>query len=170
MTKIDDKPKKQPTGDYPVGYCRTPQNGKFVRGQSGNPKGRKKGGKNLKTDVRNTLKEPVTVTINGKKRRVSTQQAMLLRIREQALSGNAKAIDQLIKLAQIHNDEELVQDAIKQLDGADNEILKRYAQRMKDIEVCTPKTKEEQRQHDLDEAWKRSGIGNESDGEESWLQ
>ena len=36
-------PKKKPTGDYPVGYAKTPKSGQFAPGQSGNIKGRPKG-------------------------------------------------------------------------------------------------------------------------------
>ena len=35
-----------------------------------------------KTDVRNTLRAPVKVTINGRRRKVSTQLAILLRLRK----------------------------------------------------------------------------------------
>ena len=36
------KPKKQPTGDYEVGYAKPPTSGQWQKDQSGNPKGRPK--------------------------------------------------------------------------------------------------------------------------------
>ena len=75
-------------------------------GRSGNSKGRPKGVRNFKTDVQTTLKAPVRVTHGGKPRNVSTQAAMLLRLREKALGGDGRALDRLLGLAQIYNNEE----------------------------------------------------------------
>lgn len=101
MSSDEDAPK--PESDYEVGYKRPPKSTRFRKGQSGNPKGRTKGARNFKTDLLNTLKAPVAITEGGKKRTVSTQQAMLMRLREKALKGDAKAIDRLVDLAQVHN-------------------------------------------------------------------
>lgn len=85
-------PKKQPPSDYEVGYCRPPKHTRWKPGQSGNPgKGRPKGTRNFKTDLTAVLKQPVQVTRDGAKRKVSTQEAMLLRLREKALNGDARA-------------------------------------------------------------------------------
>ena len=90
-----------------VGYGKPPLHSRFTRGQSGNPKGRPKGVRNFKTDVKATLEAPVKVTREGKPRKVSTQEAMLLRLREKALSGDSRALDRLIQLAQTYNEDEL---------------------------------------------------------------
>ena len=42
-------PKKSSDGNYFVGYCRPPEATRFKQGHSGNPKGRPKGSKNLRT-------------------------------------------------------------------------------------------------------------------------
>jgi Family of unknown function (DUF5681) len=34
------KPKKKPTGDYPIGYCKPPESAKWPPGKSANPSGR----------------------------------------------------------------------------------------------------------------------------------
>jgi Family of unknown function (DUF5681) len=164
MTKKDDKPKRKPTGDYPVGFARPPVSGQFAKGQSGNRKGRKKGGKNYKTDVRDTLKEPVTVTINGIKRKVSAQQATLMRLREKALSGDARAIDQFLKLAQLYNEEEFVREAEKELSVGDSEILKLYNQHVIESNAASS-------EDDIEEAWRRSGLGDDDPetGDDKWL-
>ena len=54
--------------------------------------------RNFRTDVQATLKTPVKVTREGKPRKVSTQEAALLRLREKALGGDARALDRLLGL------------------------------------------------------------------------
>ena len=92
--------------DYEVGYGRPPKHSQFKPGQSGNPKGRPKGSKNFRTDVVEVLDMPVQVAENGRSRRISSQRASLLRLREQALAGNARALDKLLDLASNYNDAE----------------------------------------------------------------
>ena len=74
--------------------------------------------RNFKTDVQTTLKAPVRVTRDGKPRNVSTQEAMLLRLREKALGGDARALDRLIGFAQAYNNEELTAAASLSADDA----------------------------------------------------
>jgi hypothetical protein len=45
--------------DYQVGYGKPPKDTRFKKGQSGNPRGRAPGAKNLKTLLIDTLNEPV---------------------------------------------------------------------------------------------------------------
>ena len=49
-------------GDYEVGYGKPPRHSQFVKGQSGNPRGRPAGAKNLKTLLNKALNELVIVT------------------------------------------------------------------------------------------------------------
>src|SRR5262249_33332635 len=103
-----NKPNRRGDEDaYDVGYGKPPEYTRFKPGQSGNPKGRPKGVRNFETDVKATLKASVKVTRDGRPRKVSTQEAMLLRLREKALSGDARALDRLIGLAQAYNNEQL---------------------------------------------------------------
>jgi hypothetical protein len=45
------------TADYDVGHAKPPKHTRFQPGQSGNPRGRPKGTKNLKTDLIEELGE-----------------------------------------------------------------------------------------------------------------
>jgi hypothetical protein len=101
---------------------------RFKPGQSGNPKGRPKGVRNFRTDVQATLKTPVKVTRDGKRRKLSTQEAALLRLREKALSGDARALDRLLGLAQAYNNEELTEAA--GLSANDAVLLEIYKSRV----------------------------------------
>ncbi len=115
--------------DYEVGYGKPPKHTQFKESQSGNPKGRPKGSNNFRTDVKHTLKEPVRLNNGGKRKTVSTQEAALLRLREKALSGDARALDRIIELARIYNDQEIA-EAVTKLDQADAEILEAYNERL----------------------------------------
>ena len=84
---------------YTVGYGKPPAHGQFLQGQSGNPSGRRKGVRNLKTDVKRTLATLVKVKAGGRTRKKSTQESALMVLREKALRGDARSLDRLLDLA-----------------------------------------------------------------------
>ena len=85
--------------DYEVGYCKPPIPNRFRPGQSGNPRGRPRRSRNLKTDLEEELRARVTVREGGRERRVSKQRAMVKRLAEKGLQGDIKAIGKLFELA-----------------------------------------------------------------------
>ena len=91
-----------PHDDAVVGYGRPPQHSRFRPGQSGNPRGRPKGKRNMASLLSDVLIQPVTITANGKRKRVSSETAMLLRLRERALGGDLKAVQMLLSLRAAH--------------------------------------------------------------------
>lgn len=115
-------------GDYKVGYGKPPKPTCFKPGQSGNPNGRPKGTPNFKTHVKSTLKAPVKLTRDGESHNVSTQEAMLLRLRAKALDGDGRALDRLISLAQVYGDDELAPTAT--LSADDEHVLAIYRARL----------------------------------------
>jgi hypothetical protein len=86
--------------DKDVGYRRPPKEHQFSEGQSGNPRGRPKGTRNLRSDLAQLMKKSVVVRENGKPRRISGQQAMLLSLYDKALRGDLKAATSLIGMVQ----------------------------------------------------------------------
>ena len=114
--------------DSEVGYKKPPRHTRFQSGQSGNPRGRQKGLRNLGTDVKRTLETPVKLNDRGKERRVSTQEAALLRLREKALNGDARALDRFLQLAQIFNNLPAIEPPGEKAVAADDQaILDAYA-------------------------------------------
>ncbi|EIG58431.1 DUF5681 domain-containing protein [Bradyrhizobium sp. WSM1253] len=85
--------------DKGSGYGKPPQHTRFEPGQSGNPRGRPKGSLNFTTDLKTVLLAPVAVNDGGRSRRVTTQKAALLRLREKALKGDVRALDRFLSLA-----------------------------------------------------------------------
>jgi hypothetical protein len=86
--------------EYEVGYRRPPRHSRWRPGQSGNPKGRRRGAKNLNTIIYHTFMEKITIRKDGISMRVTKLEAMFLKMMEAALKGDAKAFMTLFGLAQ----------------------------------------------------------------------
>jgi hypothetical protein len=84
--------------DYDVGYGKPPNASRFKPGQSGNPKGRPRGTKNLKTDLTEELNETIRITVSGRPQTISKQRALLKSLTVKALKGDARAADTLLRL------------------------------------------------------------------------
>jgi len=81
---------KNPT-DYEVGYGKPPKHTRFQPGQSGNPKGRDKGKKGLKTDLAAELDARQTIQINGEKISGRRQRLAVRTLAMRAAAGDQKA-------------------------------------------------------------------------------
>jgi hypothetical protein len=112
--------------DYEVGYGKPPTHSQFRPGQSGNPAGRRRGVRNLKTDVMRMLRTPVKVTEGGRTRTRSTQEGALMVLREQALRANARSLDRLFELAERFNSDAGELGPAEALSADDQAILSAY--------------------------------------------
>lgn len=83
------------------GYCRPPLHSRFKPGQSGNPKGRPKQSRNLRTIVKQVLSEDMQIREGGRLRRMSAMEAVVRTIRARAFKGDPKALASLIVLARL---------------------------------------------------------------------
>ena len=119
------------SGDYEVGYMKPPKHTQFQRGQSGNPNGRPKGTKNLKTDLAEELQEHIALREGGARRTVSKQRAMLKRLMERALQGDTKAASLIINMVARFLDQTEDEVHATPLAEADLAILKAYEARVK---------------------------------------
>jgi hypothetical protein len=84
--------------DDKVGYKKPPKRSQFKPGQSGNPKGRKKGRRNLKTDLTSLLEKRIPIREDGEPRYVTRQEALLLSLFEKAVRGDVRASSQVIAM------------------------------------------------------------------------
>jgi hypothetical protein len=111
-----------------IGYGKPPPHTRFMKGKSGNPRGRPKGARSFRRDLKAALDAQV-VSADGKRRKISTQAAVLQRLRKKALSGDNHALDRLIQLAQVYNnyDEQI---EIGGLSTNDQQILRIYRERV----------------------------------------
>ena len=91
-------------GDYEVGYGKPPRDGRFKRGQSGNPKGRPTRKRSLATVLEDVLGEGVLAVVgNGRHKKMTKLQATITQLVNKAASGDPKATQTL--LAQLRDTE-----------------------------------------------------------------
>jgi Family of unknown function (DUF5681) len=86
--------------EYTVGKGKPPLHTRFQKGQSGNPKGHRKGSRNVATLLEQALNERVFVTENGKRKTITKLEAMLKQLANKAASGDHRAIKLLMPLAE----------------------------------------------------------------------
>jgi hypothetical protein len=84
--------------EYKVGYGRPPKHTQFREGQSGNPNGRPKGARNLKTDLAAELNKRIDIREGDQRRRISKQEALIKRLIEQGLNGDPRALAAALNL------------------------------------------------------------------------
>jgi hypothetical protein len=97
MSKDREDSRKQEGDDEVVGYGKPPKKHRFKKGKSGNPNGRPKGAKGLKTDLKEVLAAPVTVSIGGKEYTGSRQKITLVAMAMRAVMGQPRSAEMLIK-------------------------------------------------------------------------
>ena len=88
-----ERPKKK----NPGGYGTPPAKHRFQPGQSGNPNGRPKGSRNLTTLLVVELNRPVTVTEQGRRRRVRKVAVIARQLANKAAAGDLKAVEMLLR-------------------------------------------------------------------------
>lgn len=113
----DDKP-------YEVGYGKPPRHTRFVKGRSGNPRGRpRKAAPNTsQTDIERLFSEVCgTVQMQGKDRPISGVEGMYLGLIREALRGSVKAAAALFK-----EEMRLIQPAVERRDSKRSGGLRGY--------------------------------------------
>lgn len=81
---------------YESGYRKPPKHTQFVKGHSGNPKGRPRGSQNPATILNKVCRERIRVTVNGRSRSITKFEATMLQLMNKSASGDLKAIRELL--------------------------------------------------------------------------
>src|SRR5258706_15895551 len=91
------------SSDHPahdsVGYGQPPLASRFKPGTSGNPRGRPKGRKNLRTLIKEAMTANILIQEGQNSRRVSRIEGVVLRQLQSALKGSDRAALAVIKMA-----------------------------------------------------------------------
>jgi hypothetical protein len=89
-----------PDGATAVGYRRPPVDNQFKPGQSGNPTGRAKGSRNLKTLFQKILREEVSLREGAEIKKISKAEAIMRGVVVGALRGDTRSLAILFRLAE----------------------------------------------------------------------
>ena len=84
--------------NYLVGNGKPPKHTQFKPGQSGNPRGRPPGSKNLATDLTEELGERLPVNIGGKKVKLSKQRTLVKTMLQKAMNGDTRSAGIIFRL------------------------------------------------------------------------
>lgn len=102
--KRQDKPR-----DYDIGYGKPPQEHRFRKGQSGNPRGRTRKDTRtlpppagLQETFVNVAHQPLTMTVNGRQVTTTRFEAAVHRLSADALKGDKRAMKLFLDYAHRH--------------------------------------------------------------------
>ena len=74
-----------------IGYCKPPIQHRFKKGQSGNPRGRPRGANSMDRLLQEELKRLITISENGKRKKISRGEAIIRQLINKALQGEPRS-------------------------------------------------------------------------------
>jgi hypothetical protein len=126
MSDADDPNAKKETKstDYEVGYGKPPKRTQFRKGTSGNPNGRPKGARGFRTLLREAIQRPIVVREGERTRTVSKVEALIEATLLKALTGDARALHELLpKICELDDDDFATEAGDEALTRDEAEIL-----------------------------------------------
>src|SRR3954464_9485021 len=100
MSEASDADNRLSGKAYEVGFCRPPLHSRFKPGVSGNPTGRVKGSKNLKTLFHQILNEQIALQDGTQSKKVTKAEAIMRRLIIGALKGDSRSLMTLMRIAE----------------------------------------------------------------------
>ena len=117
------------TDDYDIGHGKPPTVTRFQKGQSGNPKGRPKGTRNLKTDLEAELGQRIHIKENNLPLNVSKQRALVKTLTAKSLNGDTRSASLLLSMVWRLIDKDPPTESTRDLAAEDQAILDDYLRR-----------------------------------------
>jgi hypothetical protein len=117
--------------EHKVGPGRPPLHTRFRKGQSGNPGGRSK--KNLPTLLLDALNEPVFVTLNGRRRKITKREAVIHQLVNKSTTADLRATKMLIDMMKdVERKAGMTESpALRPEAHSDEEVLKNLKERLR---------------------------------------
>ena len=104
MTPLDDEhpadEEAQAGASYAVGYKRPPRHARFQPGVSGNPSGRRKGSKNIRSIFERILGEEISLREGSVTKKITKAEAVVRSLVISAMKGDSRSQQNLFRLAE----------------------------------------------------------------------
>ena len=120
--------------EYEVGYGKPPKSGQFAKGNSGNPKGRPKGSKNLACIVLRESRQLVRVNGPHGTRTVTKLEAIVMQLGNKAAQGELRATREFLPLVQRSEEAVSAESAPLVVHELDQRVMQSLRRRMENIE------------------------------------
>lgn len=111
------------------GYCKPPEAHRFRPGQSGNPRGRPKGSRNVATIIADVLSRRIRTKIDGQPQRILPTEALVHVVLRKALAGDRHAWETVFRWVEDGEVNKTRREAIISLDEKETAILERMRTR-----------------------------------------
>lgn len=111
---------------YDVGYAKPPKHSRFQPGQSGNPRGRSKGTRNLSSDLKDELGERIRIREGDQEKSISKQRALVKALVAKALKGDTRAASVLIAMVDRYIVPEISATDTRRLSMTEEQILEDF--------------------------------------------
>jgi hypothetical protein len=124
---------------FKIGYGKPPQHTRFVKGKSGNPRGRGKGVRNLTTEIEEELNTRIPITENGTRKRITKRKAIAKRVVNNAVSGDPKAIPVVLNQTRLQEERSATEPGPEVLSRAEDElVMANIVRRIREAETPPP--------------------------------
>jgi hypothetical protein len=120
---------------YEVGYGKPPKSGQFTKGNSGNPKGRPKGSKNLASIVMQECGQRVRVNGPRSSRTVAKLEAVVMQLGNKAAQGDLRATRDFLPLVERSEDAMNSASASPEIHELDKRFLQSFLRRMQALQT-----------------------------------
>jgi hypothetical protein len=135
----------KPGRSSPVGYRRPPKEAQFKPGRSGNPTGRPRGTRSPAAIFQAIIEKKVPVTENGRTRNIPVLEVAFLRLAQDAMRGNEKAIKLLVSLVDRYGVAPEAKRQLEDLLAEDRDILGQFLPESSLRDTSGPKPDAEER-------------------------
>jgi hypothetical protein len=138
-----DRIRSRPAG-YIVGFGRPPKATQFAAGKSDNPKGRPKGSRPVGAVLQEIIQQRVSVTENGKTRRIPALEVMLRRLANDAMRSDQRAIKLLLSLVDRYAESPETARQLREMLAEDEAILAQYLREPGGVTPGPPSTPDDE--------------------------